>query len=49
MFTHDLFDKGVALANLNNFDRSIVCFDKILRSARIILMHCTIKELLLRP
>ena len=31
MFTEELFDKGVALANLNKFDEAIACFDEILK------------------
>jgi hypothetical protein len=30
MFTEELFNKGVALANLRKYDEAIACFDEIL-------------------
>ncbi len=31
MFTQDLFNKGIALANLHNFVEALACFNEILR------------------
>ena len=48
MFTEDLFDKGVALANLGKFDEAIACFDTILKDSPNNLRVMTAKGIALR-